>query len=91
MVETGTTKGIHENEFTSKPEYTGAFGAYGTGNGQLREPEGGLATDTSGNVWVSDTENSRLEEFNNKGEFVRTAGSSGEGAGQFKTTYGVTV
>jgi RHS repeat-associated protein len=75
----------------SAPSYSSSFGTYGTGNGQLREPEGGLAVDASGDVWVSDTENSRLEEFNNKGEFVRTTGSSGEGAGQFKTTYGVTV
>ncbi|MGA9877109.1 MAG: DUF6531 domain-containing protein, partial [Solirubrobacteraceae bacterium] len=71
--------------------YASSFGSYGSGNGQLREPEGGLAVDASGNVWVSDTENSRLEEFSSKNEFVRTVGSSGEGAGQFKTTYGVTV
>jgi RHS repeat-associated protein len=75
----------------SSVTYSSSFGSYGTGNGQLREPEGGLATDASGNVWVSDTENSRLEEFNSKGEFVRAVGSSGEGNGQFKTTYGVTV
>ena len=73
------------------PTYTSSFGSYGTGNGQLREPEGGLAVDSSGDVWVSDTENSRLEEFNSKGEFVRTVGSSGEGAGQFGWTYSVTV
>jgi RHS repeat-associated protein len=72
------------------PTYSSSFGSYGTANGQLREPEGGLATDAAGDVLVSDTENSRLEEFNNKGEFVRTIGSSGEGAGQFKTTYGTT-
>jgi RHS repeat-associated protein len=76
---------------TATPTYSSSFGVYGTGNGQLREPEGGLATDSSGNVWVSDTENSRLEEFNSKGEFVRTVGSAGEGAGQFGTTNGVTV
>ncbi|MFZ1154195.1 MAG: DUF6531 domain-containing protein, partial [Solirubrobacteraceae bacterium] len=46
-------------EPTSTPTYTSSFGSYGTGNGQLREPEGGLAVDGSGNVWVSDTENSR--------------------------------
>jgi len=91
VIETGSAKGVHENEINERPTYAGSFGSYGTGNGQLREPEGGLATDASGNVWVSDTENSRLEEFNNKGEFVRAVGSSGEGAGQFKTTYGVTV
>ena len=54
---------------------------YGNGNGQVSQPEGGtLATDASGNVWVSDTENNRLEEFNNKGEFVRARWLSGEGA-----------
>ncbi len=73
------------------PTYTSSFGSYGMGNGQLREPEGGLATDASGNVWVSDTYNDRLEEFNSKGEFVRTAGSFGTGAGQMGWTEGVTV
>jgi RHS repeat-associated protein len=73
------------------PTYTSTFGSFGTGNGQLREPEGGLATDASGDVWVSDTYNERLEEFNSKGEFLRTAGSAGMGAGQFGWTYGVAV
>jgi tripartite motif-containing protein 71 len=91
VIETGTTKGVHENEINERPTYAGSFGSYGTGNGQLREPEGGLATDASGNVWVSDTYNDRLEEFNSKGEFVRTVGSYGSGAGQFGWTFGVTV
>jgi RHS repeat-associated protein len=89
VIET-TTPGSNKLPRTP-PTYTSSFGAYGTGNGQLREPEGGLATDASGNVWVSDTENNRLEEFNSKGEFVRTVGTRGEGAGQFKTTYGLAV
>ncbi len=91
VIETGTTKGITQDEISDRPTYVSSFGSYGTGNGQLREPEGGLVTDAAGNVWVSDTENSRLEEFNNKGEFIRTAGSVGEGAGQFRTTLGVAV
>jgi tripartite motif-containing protein 71 len=91
VIETGSPEGTHETEISNRPSYSSSFGSYGSGNGQLREPEGGLATDASGDVWVSDTENSRLEEFNSKQEFVRTVGSSGEGAGQFKTTYGVTV
>jgi YD repeat-containing protein len=91
VVESGTVKGVQEKENVERPTYQSSFGSFGSGNGQLREPEGGLATDASGNVWVSDTLNSRLEEFNSKGEFVRTAGSPGEGVGQFGTTYGVTV
>ncbi len=85
-----TTPGSNKTANTP-PTYTSSFGAYGSGTGELLEPEGGLATDASGDVWVSDTENSRLEEFNSKEEYVRTVGSSGEGAGQFKTTYGVIV
>jgi sugar lactone lactonase YvrE len=71
--------------------YASSFGSYGSGSGELLEPEGGLAADASGDVWVSDTENSRLEEFNSKGEFVRTVGSGGQGAGQFETTYGLAI
>ncbi len=91
VVETGTAKGVQEKEIGGLPQYQGSFGSYGSGNGQLLEPEGGLATDSSGDVWVSDTYNDRLEEFGPKGEFVRTAGSKGEGAGQFGWTLGVTV
>ncbi len=76
---------------TKTPIYSSSFGSFGSGNGELREPEGGLAVDGSGNVWVSDTANSRLEEFNSKGEFVRTAGSYGEGTGQFLSTLGLTI
>ncbi len=90
VIETGTGN-IRQNEIVERPVYSSSFGSYGTGNGQLREPEGGLATDAAGNVWVSDTYNDRLEEFNSKGEFVRTAGSYGSGAGQFEWTLGVTV
>ena len=90
-IETGSPEGIHEKEVTERPRYDGSFGSYGSGSGQLREPEGGLGVDGSGNVWVADTANSRLEEFNSKGEFVRTAGSSGEGSGQLKSPEGMTV
>jgi YD repeat-containing protein len=91
VVETMTPAGKHESTETQPPSYSSSFGVYGTGNGQLREPEGGLATDASGNVWVSDSENNRIEEFNNKGEYVRAVGGIGTGNGQFGTTEGVTV
>ncbi len=75
----------------SAPTYTSSFGSFGGGNGQLREPEGGLAVDGAGNVWAPDTYNDRLEEFNSKGEFVRAVGSDGTGAGQMEWPMGVTI
>ncbi len=62
--------------------YLSSYGAYGTGTGQLREPAD-LKVDASGNVWVADSQNHRVQEFNSKGEFVRAIGSEGTGNGQF--------
>jgi RHS repeat-associated protein len=72
------------------PIYTASFGSSGTGNGQLKTPWG-LAMDSSGNVWVSDTGNSRVEEFNSAGTFVRTVGSAGTGNGQFTSPEAIAV
>jgi YD repeat-containing protein len=70
--------------------YNSSFGSFGSESGQLLEPTD-LATDASGNVWVADAENDRLEEWNSKGEFVRSVGSYGTAPGQFAGLSGVTV
>jgi NHL repeat len=55
-------------------------GLSGSGSGQLKNPEG-LAVDSKGDVWVSDTSNSRVEEFNEKHEYVQKIGTGGEPEG----------
>jgi DNA-binding beta-propeller fold protein YncE len=40
----------------------------GTGPGQVEQPEG-IAVDASGNIWVADTGNNRVEEFTSAGVF----------------------
>jgi YD repeat-containing protein len=81
-----------ENTGNSRIErWTGSyssFGSYGTEPGHLREPEG-IATDPSGDVWVTDSMNSRVEEWNANGEFVRAVGSEGSGTGQFNKPTGI--
>jgi len=83
----GTTYGA-DRTFAQPPSYSGSFGSFGTGAGQLREPTD-LATDSSGNIWVADWQDSRLEEYNSTGGFVRSVGSYGSGAGQFQGVSGV--
>ncbi|MGA9875624.1 MAG: hypothetical protein WBQ21_07435 [Solirubrobacteraceae bacterium] len=65
-----------------------AFG--GSGAGQLEKP-GGVAVDSSGNVWVADTGHDRVQEFNSKGEFVREFGAEGKEAGEFSSPRGIAV
>jgi RHS repeat-associated protein len=49
------------------------FGKEGTASGDLTKPYG-VAVSSTGNVWVSDTGNNRIEEFNESGGFVKTVG-----------------
>jgi sugar lactone lactonase YvrE len=79
----GTSYGEDETFTTGSgpPAYLSSFGSEGSGNGQFKHP-GGVAVDAKGNVWVLDQGNSRVEEFNEKGEYQKTFGSKGSGSGQ---------
>ncbi|MGH9518038.1 MAG: hypothetical protein ACRD2D_00245, partial [Terriglobales bacterium] len=59
--------------FNPSGSYMSQFGTCGTGNGQFSDYYSYpifLATDASGNVWVSDWGNSRLEQFNSTGTYL---------------------
>ncbi len=58
---------------TVPPTYSSAFGSSGTGSGQFKLPTAD-AVDASGNVWVVDTENNRVEKFTTTGAFVQAMG-----------------
>ena len=54
----------------------------------LRNPIG-VAVDVSGNVYVADTGNHRIQKFDSEGNFLRKWGTLGSGDGQFGYPYGV--
>ncbi len=86
-----TTYGEDESFTTAiDPRFNFAFGQAGSANGQLSSPNG-VATDSSGNVWVADTENNRIEKFNEKGEFLAAYGKEGVGNGEFKSPKGIAI
>jgi len=51
----------------------------------------GVEADSSGNVFVADTRNDRIQKFTNTGTFIRKWGSTGFGNGQFSNPGGVAV
>ncbi|HST29827.1 MAG TPA: hypothetical protein VLK27_03190 [Chthoniobacterales bacterium] len=65
-------------------------GGQGTANGQFNSPHG-IAADSAGNIYVSDTGNGRIEKFSAAGAFVARIGSKGAGYGQFGDPNGIAV
>jgi sugar lactone lactonase YvrE len=66
------------------------WGKAGSGDGQFNTIIS-LAVDGSGNVFVADLYNNRVQKFDNNGLFLTTWGSAGGGDGQFYGPWGIAV
>jgi DNA-binding beta-propeller fold protein YncE len=66
------------------------WGSEGTGEGQFIEDHG-IAVDSSGNVYVVDTRNNRIQKFSSDGTFIRAWGSEGCGTDQFLIPHDIAV
>jgi YD repeat-containing protein len=69
----------------------GTTGKAGTGNGEFSEPRGIAVEAKTGNIYVSDTGNNRVQEFTSAGKFITKFGSAGSGNGQFSQPKGMAV
>jgi len=82
----GATAVEHRETYTFELKW----GNYGTGYGEFNNPYD-VAVDNSGNVYVADTYNHRIQKFSNEGNFIGSWGSLGSNDGQFRTPKGVAV
>ncbi|HEX5308014.1 MAG TPA: 6-bladed beta-propeller [Solirubrobacteraceae bacterium] len=88
VVETKAPGGIAETVYP--PSFDFPIGSEGSGSGQFNHPEG-TAVDPSGNLWVVDKVNDRIEEFSSSGTFIAAYGSEGSGSLQFLEPWGIAV
>ena len=72
------------------PSYLTQWGTEGAGSGQFDRPYG-VAVDASGNVYVADMGNDRIQKFTSSGTYLTQWGSSGTGDGQFNCPSGAAV
>ncbi len=68
----------------------GGDGSAGTGDGEFNSPQG-IAIDATGNLYVTDTGNNRVQKFTSAGEFVARWGAYGSDDDQFNTPIGIAV
>ena len=66
-------------------------GPLALGDGQFRTPRGISLDQTTGNIYVVDGENHRVQKFDSAGNFIAKWGSQGSGSGQFINPFGVTI
>lgn len=62
----------------------------GKENGQFNFPRG-IAVDSAGNIFVSDSNNHRLQKFSSTGTFLGVIGKRGQGPGEFREPNGIAV
>ena len=81
------------NEFIVKEYlFLSKFGTFGTiDNGTFNVPFGVAVNPTTGNVYVADTNNNRIQVFDGNGNFITMFGGTGSGDGQFSFPFGVAV
>ena len=79
-----------DNQTSRSPVFVNAWGSKGSDEGQFLEPAG-VAVDSSGNVYVSDFSNNRIQKFTSNGTFITKWGSPGSGEGQFNRPENVAV
>ncbi len=77
---------IDEGDYVFKTKW----GTQGNLNGQFNDPVN-VATDSSGNVYVTDYLNHRVQKFTSSGGFITKWGSYGSSNGYFKYPNGISV
>ena len=66
------------------------WGSGGDGSGQFYSPTD-VTVDSTGNVYVADSDNHRIQKFTSNGVFIGMWGSYGQGPGQFSGLYQMAV
>lgn len=84
--------GFNIIKFDGTGKYLATIGSTGAGDGQFSDLTSiEMALDATGNLYVTDSGNARVERFDSKGNYVSQFGSLGIGDGQFNAPTGIAI
>ncbi|MBF0457690.1 MAG: hypothetical protein HQK99_07325 [Nitrospirae bacterium] len=69
---TSTSYAAQDNSSQETFKFLTKWGSYGAGDGQFHNGPYGIAVDSSGYVYVTDTNGGRVEKFTSDGTFLRS-------------------
>lgn len=72
-------------------QFSGSFGSEGTGTGQFKDPSGVAVNDATGDVYVVDEGNNRVERFTAAGAYLGEFDGSAAPSGAFSTPTAIAV
>lgn len=82
------TIGSNEVKLTGLYIFDFSFGSSGSGNGEFEYP-GDVAVDDSGNIYVADSNNNRIQKFDSAGVYLDQWGTAGSADGEFSHPYDI--
>ena len=80
---------VSEN-LVAVPQFSLQWGRNPVGDGQFQNPYD-VAIDSSGNTYVADRDNNRIQKFDSSGSFITKWGTQGSGDGQFTSLMGLGI
>ncbi|MEJ0021442.1 MAG: 6-bladed beta-propeller [Candidatus Doudnabacteria bacterium] len=86
----GVQDGANQFEICTELTTPCQAGIYGSDDGQLANPQG-IAIDSSGNIYVTDADNNRVQKFDPSGNFITQWGSGGPGDVEFSFISGIAI
>ena len=77
-----------KQSYSQRYAVTQVYGGQGTANGKFNNPYS-IIEDTSGNLWISDAFNHRIQKLSLDGTHIQSFGTLGSGIGQFNQPHGL--
>lgn len=77
-----SNQSLETSNFVPHPKYLSKWGSLGKGKGQLDHPAGIAVNPTTGEVFIADINNNRIQKFSSDGKFLSTFGSLGKDDGK---------